>query len=143
LDTLRNSLMSLTQSSVLRDFIDSIDDTKFTPLAPESGDEYKELFEGGDLDIEDLLVTKYGLEKARDIQRAIGVDPEFLKTRVKLEELNQQRKQALEEYENRKATRLASLGTEEKSEGAENHDEPGSDPTQQQNIEKTDRLNRE
>lgn len=122
--------MSLTQSSALRDFIDSIDDSKFTPLAAEAGDEYKELFEGGDVDIEDLLVTKYGQERAADIQHAIGVDPEYVRTREKLEELNKQRKKALLEYENRKVTPSAS--------SSEGEDEPALEP-----IEKTDRLNRE
>jgi hypothetical protein len=135
--------MSLTQSSALREFIDAIDESKLTPLAPESGEEYKELFEGGDVDIEDLLVTKYGVERAQEIQRAIGVDPEYVKTRDKLAELNKQRKKALEEYENRKTTRLSSSEDETASEENNANTNDTEEPSSVQNIEKTDRLNRE
>lgn len=96
LDDIRESFMSLIQSSALVNFVDSIDLEKVTPVPLE--EDYKEVFEGSDLDIEDLLVAKYGLDQRANIQKAIGADPEYLATKAKLEQLHEERKRAYAAY---------------------------------------------
>lgn len=52
------------------------------------------MFEGSDIDIEDLLVAKYGEKERENIQRAVGIDSDYLATKAKLEQLSAERKAA-------------------------------------------------
>lgn len=52
------------------------------------------MFEGSEIDIEDLLVAKYGEKERENIQKAVGVDSDYLSTKAKLEQLSAERKAA-------------------------------------------------